>query len=68
MDFPRECEEELYTMLCNGSGDAPKIDSVPNLSSKHEKVWEKILILGNPNNPTGRAVSATELERLAGLP
>ena len=57
--------EELYAMLCDGSGDASKIDSVPTLSSKHENVWEKILILGNPNNPTGRAISATELERLA---
>ena len=36
----------------------------PNFISKHENVWEKILILGNPNNPTGRAISATELERL----
>ncbi len=26
---------------------------------------KKYLILGNPNNPTGRAISATELERLA---
>ena len=57
--------EELYAMLFDGSGDASKIDSVPTLSSKHENVWEKILILGNPNNPTGRAISATELERLA---
>lgn len=57
--------EELYAMLCDGSGDASKIDSVPTLSSKRENVWEKILILGNPNNPTGRAISATELERLA---
>lgn len=57
--------EELYAMLCDGSGDASKIDSVPTLSSKHENVWEKILILGNPNNPTGHAISATELERLA---
>ena len=57
--------EELYAMLCDGSGDASKIDSVPTLSSKHENVWEKILILGNPNNPTGRAISATELKRLA---
>ena len=45
--------EELYAMLCDGSGDASKIDSVPTLSSKRENVWEKILILGNPNNPTG---------------
>lgn len=57
--------EELYAMLCDGSGDASKIDSVPTLSSKRENVWEKILILGNPNNPTGRAISATELEKLA---
>ena len=57
--------EELYAMLFDGSGDASKIDSVPTLSSKHKNVWEKILILGNPNNPTGRAISATELERLA---
>ena len=57
--------EELYAILFDGSGDASKIDSVPTLSSKHENVWEKILILGNPNNPTGRAISATELERLA---
>ena len=57
--------EELYAMLCDGSEDASKIDSVPTLSSKHENVWEKILILGNPNNPTGRAISSTELERLA---
>ena len=57
--------EELYAMLCDGSGDASKIASVPTLSSKRENVWEKILILGNPNNPTGRAISATELERLA---
>ena len=57
--------EELYAMLFDDSGDASKIDSVPTLSSKHENVWEKILILGNPNNPTGRAISATELERLA---
>ena len=57
--------EELYAMLCDGSGDASKIDSVPTLSSKHENVWEKILILGNPNNTTGRAISATELDRLA---
>lgn len=57
--------EELYAMLFDGSGDASKIDSVPTLSSKYENVWEKILILGNPNNPTGRAISATELERLA---
>ena len=57
--------EELYAMLFDGSGDASKIDSAPTLSSKHENVWEKILILGNPNNPTGRAISATELERLA---
>ena len=57
--------KELYAMLCDGSGDASKIDSVPTLSSKHENVWEKILILGNPNNPTGHAISATELERLA---
>lgn len=57
--------EELYAMLFDGSGDASKIDSDPTLSSKHENVWEKILILGNPNNPTGRAISATELERLA---
>ena len=32
---------------------------------KHENAWEKILILGNPNNPTGRAISAAELEKLA---
>lgn len=57
--------EELYAMLFDGSGDASKIDSVPTLSSKRENVWEKILILGNPNNPTGRAISATEMERLA---
>ena len=57
--------EELYAMLFDGSGDASKIASVPTLSSKHEDVWEKILILGNPNNPTGRAISATELEKLA---
>lgn len=57
--------EELYAMLFDGSGDTSKIDSVPTLSSKHENVREKILILGNPNNPTGRAISATELERLA---
>lgn len=57
--------EELYAMLFDGSGDASKIDSVPTLSSKQENVWEKILIFGNPNNPTGRAISATELERLA---
>ena len=57
--------EELYAMLFDGSGYASKIDSVPTLSSKRENVWEKILILGNPNNPTGRAISATELERLA---
>ena len=57
--------EELYAMLFDDSGDASKIDSVPTLSSKHKNVWEKILILGNPNNPTGRAISATELERLA---
>ena len=57
--------EESYAILFDGSGDASKIDSVPTLSSKHENVWEKILILGNPNNPTGRAISATELERLA---
>lgn len=57
--------EELYAMLFDGSGDASKIASVPTLSSKRENVWEKILILGNPNNPTGRAISATELERLA---
>ena len=57
--------EELYAMLCDGSGDASKMDSVPTLSSKRENVWEKILILGNPNNPTGRAISATEMERLA---
>ena len=57
--------EELYAILFDGSGDASKIDLVPTLSSKHENVWEKILILGNPNNPTGRAISATELERLA---
>lgn len=57
--------EELYAILFDGSGDASKIDSVPTLSSKHKNVWEKILILGNPNNPTGRAISATELERLA---
>ena len=57
--------EELYAILFDGSGDASKIDSVPTLSSKHENVWEKILILGNPNNPTGRAISATELEMLA---
>ena len=47
--------EELYAMLFDGSGDTSKIDSVPTLSSKHENVREKILILGNPNNPTGRA-------------
>ena len=57
--------EELYAMLFDDSGDASKIDSVPTLSSKQENVWEKILILGNPNNPTRRAISATELERLA---
>lgn len=57
--------EELYAMLFDGSGDASKIDSIPTLSSKRENVWEKILILGNPNNPTGRAISATEMERLA---
>ena len=57
--------EELYAILFDGSGDASKIDSVPTLSSKRENVWEKILILGNPNNPTGRAISATEMERLA---
>lgn len=33
--------------------------------AKDESSWEKILILGNPNNPTGRALSATELEELA---
>ena len=32
---------------------------------KHENAWEKMLILGNPNNPTGRAISAAELEKLA---
>ena len=57
--------EELYAMLCDGSGDASKKETVPTLSSKHEKKKKKILILGNPNNPTGRAISATELERLA---
>lgn len=57
--------EELYAMLFDGSEDASKIASVPTLSSKRENVWEKILILGNPNNPTGRAISSTELERLA---
>lgn len=57
--------EELYAMLFDGSRDASKIDSDSTLSSKHENVWEKILILGNPNNPTGRAISATELEMLA---
>ena len=35
--------------------------------SKNEDTWEKILILGNPNNPTGRAVSAADLEELAGV-
>lgn len=32
---------------------------------KHENVWEKMLILGNPNNPTGRAISDDEMEELA---
>lgn len=32
---------------------------------KHENAWEKMLILGNPNNPTGRVISAAELEKLA---
>lgn len=32
---------------------------------KHENAGEKMLILGNPNNPTGRAISAAELEELA---
>ena len=32
---------------------------------KYENAWEKMLILGNPNNPTGRAISAAELEKLA---
>lgn len=32
---------------------------------KHENAWEKMLILGNPNNPTGRAISDDEMEELA---
>ena len=32
---------------------------------KHEIAWEKMLILGNPNNPTGRAISDDEMEELA---
>ncbi|WP_455146298.1 pyridoxal phosphate-dependent aminotransferase [Clostridium sp.] len=32
---------------------------------KHENTWEKMLILGNPNNPTGRAISDDEMEELA---
>ena len=32
---------------------------------KHENAWEKMFILGNPNNPTGRAISDDEMEELA---
>ena len=44
-------KEELHAMLRKNS-------------AKNERIWEKILILGNPNNPTGRAVSAAEMKAL----
>lgn len=35
-----------------------------SFSSKHEAAWEKMLIIGNPNNPTGGAISADEMGEL----
>ncbi len=43
-------------------------DKIQESSSVQNGItWEKILILGNPNNPTGRAISAAEIEELAAV-
>ena len=42
-------------------------EKISEIGDNDESTWEKMLILGNPNNPTGRAISAAEMEELAAV-